>query len=473
MNSLPPLVDGTLARDREEAGGGVVTSVENHAETGSSSRSEGGRETTRARGRAIGLWAIVDQFVFSGTNFLTSVALGRLAGPTELGKYALSFSILMIVIGIQRSLLMSPYVIVRGGLSETGQRTMRGSLLFLTFVIAGVFSLLCVSGVLLQPLFAEPLLDPWMVFATALAFPAGMLRDFGRRLAIFHLQIGRAMWLDVAIMLGQFSALGAIYSIGKMDAPTVLVACSCVWAIVGAAGLFVSRSQSTFELQAVRRNFAALWPIGRWVSLTQVVVTTQAFVMPWVMALAASVKLAGIYAACWTIVQIVSPMIEGLGNLIGPKMAGSAEQRSWSGIYALMVRTSVVFAGIMLGLMLMLFVAGRFALDQLYGDEYTSYFTVLVVLALAATANNLGIPVLKALIQLGHAKVNFIISTIGLCLSLCSAAWLLESIGPSGAAWGLVVGNSVATLCRWILIHRVDRDVASAAHSPYATREVQ
>lgn len=450
---------------------GVCDATSADSESASGDRSGGGSQVaTTDGGRAIGLLAIVDQFVFSGTNFLTSVVLGRLAGPTELGKYALSFSILMIVIGIQRSLLMSPYVIVRGRLSEFGQRSMRGSLLFLTFAIAGVFSLICLAGVLLQPLFADPLLDPWLLIATAIAFPAGMLRDFGRRLAIFHLEIGRAMWLDLTIMLGQFVALGVVFSLGMMNAPFVLIACSCVWAIVGTVGLIASRSDCLFEPRSIRTHFAALWPIGRWVSLTQVVVTTQAFVMPWVMAMAASIELAGIYAACWTIVQIVSPMIEGLGNLIGPKMAGSAERNSWDGIYRLMVRTTAVFAGIMLGLMVLLFAAGRLALDQLYGANYAEYFAVLVVLAIAATTNNLGIPVLKALIQLGHARVNFFISITGLGISLCSAAWLLGQVGTAGAAWGLVIGNTAATASRWVLIHRVNRDVASAAQSSYATR---
>ena len=419
-------------------------------------------------GRWMSIAAVIDQCLFSGTNFLTSVALGRFVGPGELGQYALAFSIVVIVVGLQRAVLMAPYLIVRGRMDHDSVNSLRAAMLIASMTMAGVGSTVAVLGGLWASQSSAMGSGIW--WATALAFPAAMLRDFARRLELNHLRLFAATRIDLAVLVLQIAAIAWLQISGRLTAASMLLSASAIWALVGTFAIVANLYRYDFVRPRLRQAAENLWPIGRWVSLTGLVVTAQSFLLPWVMAFAGSVRLAGIYAACWTLVQVVSPMIEGIGNLVGPKLAGTAEDRSWPAMYRLVTRTTAVFAVIMASLMVGIVVLGRWALGVIYGEQYVSAFVVLLVLGLAATINNLGIPALKALVQLGHARANFWISAIGFACTLVSAVALLRWAGIAGAAWGLMIGNSIATGLRLWTFSRVDRNVPSSAQSPYRPR---
>ena len=61
---------------------------------------------TRARQGAL---TLADQAVVSGTNFLTTVILGRACLQHELGLYAMGFSLVVVLMGISRALIWMPY----------------------------------------------------------------------------------------------------------------------------------------------------------------------------------------------------------------------------------------------------------------------------------------------------------------------------------------------------------------------------
>ncbi len=67
---------------------------------------EVGREERTLAGK--GLWTFLDQALVSGTNFMAGVALARLCSQQEYGAFAVGFVTLMLLVGIQRSLMTDP-----------------------------------------------------------------------------------------------------------------------------------------------------------------------------------------------------------------------------------------------------------------------------------------------------------------------------------------------------------------------------
>src|ERR1051325_11854112 len=66
--------------------------------------------------------ALADQAVVSGTSFLTSVLIGRWAGSSQLGIYAIGLSLLISVVAVQNSLISLPYTIgPRQGLTTAAE----------------------------------------------------------------------------------------------------------------------------------------------------------------------------------------------------------------------------------------------------------------------------------------------------------------------------------------------------------------
>lgn len=397
-----------------------------------------------------GASSILDQCLFSGTNFVTAVLIGRYAGPSELGTYVLCFSVIMLAIALQRAMLISSYVIVRNSLDGTQVRAMRGAILLTTGGFALALAVLAIFAV------SIPQITVALAMTMMIALPAALLRDFHRRIAIAELNLPTAIVLDGVVTILQIGALWILVVNKRIDAVNALLVCSGVWVVVGAAGLSVARKQYAVQLHAVRENLMRLWPIGRWVGLSQLVSTAQAFITPWVMAIAHSAELAGIYAACWSIVQVASPAIEGLGNVLSPSFAKNAHDQAWDDLNRNVRAAASLFASMMTALTIAVFFAGGFMLERLYGTDYSQHALILVVLSIAATVNNVGIPANKALVQLGHAKLCFYIGLVGFIVSTGMAFALLVMMGAIGAACGLVFGAAIASIARWVSLIRVE-----------------
>ena len=432
-------------------------------------------ETIESGSRRVrSVMAIADQCLFSGVNFLTSVLIGRFAGSESLGRYALAMSIVTLLVGLQRAILMSPYVILRGEQTADQRRRTRGSLLMFCVTVGvvggGVAGLVAlITRVAPDAGWGSPVVG-MMALPMMLAIPAGLLRDFSRRLSIVRFDVAAALAMDFAVTVLQLVALGGLVAYDRLSAPAALAVAALVWIVVSAVALLCSRR--TFGRPAPREHWRQLWPIGRWVSLTSLVATLQTLSMPWIMAAMVDIRLAGIYAACWTLVQVVAPLIEGIGNLIGPRLAGSAQTRRWSELISVFRTNTLLFVAIMSTMMVTYAVVGRAALGFVYGDDYIRYFGVLMGLAAAATANNVGIPGLKALIQIGYERFNCFVSLIGYLIAVVAAVLLLP-LDPAGGAYGLLIGGAVATMVRWTTLSRIDpvfRDDVSALSTAAANR---
>ena len=390
--------------------------------------------------------AVLDQCLFSGTNFLTAILIGRIAGEAELGIYALCFSLTMICIATQRALLISPFVVVSATLELSRFREMRATMLIASAALALTLALISmVSFAIVSPITA---------IAVVLILPAGLFRDFHRRLSIAQLQLVPAFRFDLAIAVCQISTLGYFAWFGMLSATSALFICASIWTMISVITFFLTREDYLFDRSRFRNNLAMLWPIGRWVGLSQMVSTAQAFALPWVLAIAGSMKLAGLYAACWTIVQVTSPVIEGLGNLLSPALARSAREESLDALKHRALMATTVFFLLMISLVISISIFGRHVLTLFYGESYVDGYHVLVLLTLAATVLNIEVPATKALTQLGKANWNFVVASISLVTTISVAAVSLSLFGSNGAAWGLLIGAILSAAIRWFLFHR-------------------
>ncbi|MFK8113454.1 MAG: lipopolysaccharide biosynthesis protein [Rubripirellula sp.] len=410
---------------------------------------DGGKVDTssRALGR-LGAWSVLDQCVFSGTNFLTAVLIGRYGDARELGRYSLAISLVMLLMVLQNSLLVSPYVVIRSEWQASQWARLRGSML----VACGI---LVILGLAIIPLatFSFIGLPLW---AWCVLIPAASLRDYVRRIALAAMNIKRAFVWDLSTAFFQISALAWVIvrnansdTASGLNSVTGITCVSGAWLLVAALGLIFTHKEYRFEPRQIIGDWKALWPVGRWVGLAQGVSTVQAYTLPWLMAIAHSLELAGIYAACWTLVQVVSPAIEGVGNLLGPILANSAAKRSWESMIGQAKMTAAIFAASMISLGVLMIWFGGWALETVYGPEYAAFYPILLILTLAATINNVGIPAGKSLIQIDHASAHFWISLTAFTIVTCLSTILLILLGPVGAAWGLVTGALFGSSMRW------------------------
>src|SRR5207302_10185209 len=73
--------------------------------------------------------AVLDQAVVSGASFLTTILIGRAAGPEQLGLYVLGFTWAVLIVSVQESLIAAPYTVFGNRLQGACRAAYAGSVL--------------------------------------------------------------------------------------------------------------------------------------------------------------------------------------------------------------------------------------------------------------------------------------------------------------------------------------------------------
>ena len=388
--------------------------------------------------------SILDQCFFTGTNFLTSVFVGKLGGEDELGVYTLVFSLVMLAIALQRTLLITPYVVIRDRLASDQRSQLRGTMLFASVSVALAF--LAIGGVVIATGY-------WLVGLATAAVGAGLVRDFVRRLGVADLQVNRSLVIDATTCVAQLGLLFVLFhSQARVSAENVLLFVCPSWLIIGGAAYFFQSQQFAFVRKMYTGHLRDLWQTGRWVGLNQLLSTCQAYTMPWLLATCHSLKLAGAYAACGMLVQVTSPIIEGIGGILGPALAKAVARRDRQEMRSRIALATTVYAGLSLAVVVVLSTFGDVLLSVVFGPVYRPYYGVLVLIGLAATFNNLGIPATKALTQLGKASSTSLVVGFVFLGSILSGYYGLSWIGMIGPAIALCSMALIGCISRWSIL---------------------
>ncbi|HEX4330035.1 MAG TPA: lipopolysaccharide biosynthesis protein, partial [Burkholderiales bacterium] len=147
-------------------------------------------------------WAVADQLLVSGSNFLTGIMLARLLGPAAFGVFVLLQAVLLYVNAFQTALIFSPMLSAAPQMEDRERaRYLRGVLalqLALSAVMAAVVYALGSAGGLVSA--AAALQQPTVLAVTGAVF-AFQMQDWLRRYYFVH-QNSRAAFLNDVVSYG-------------------------------------------------------------------------------------------------------------------------------------------------------------------------------------------------------------------------------------------------------------------------------
>ncbi|HEX5446096.1 MAG TPA: polysaccharide biosynthesis C-terminal domain-containing protein [Pirellulales bacterium] len=385
--------------------------------------------------------AMLDQGIVSGASFATSVMVGRFCGEEALGLYALGFTLLILIRGVQESLVLTPYTIFVARLPGRRRPSYSGSALahsaaaaFVSMLVLGGCGL-ALSASLRFSGFAPVV---WMLTAT---LPLLLLREVARRFSFAELQLGRAVRIDAVAAGCQLLLLAWLAVAGRLSAATALAAMGVACGASGAVWLVRSGRRHAIHRRRVVRDWRRNWSLGRWIFAEQMCGTANSYSLHWLLALLLGAAATGEFAAAATVVSLTNPMIIGLGNLLGPATAGAYA----TGGVPEMERVVETFTWRMAGLMLLVCLAiagfGNSALALLYGPSYANHGAALTLLALALAANALGMGADSGLRAMGRPRETFYASLLALLVTICAGGCLTPAWNVIGAACAVLAGN--------------------------------
>ena len=190
------------------------------------------------------------------------------------------------------------------------------------------------------------------------------------------------------------------------------------------------------------------WILGKWVFASGLVWAVSMNLYPWLLAAFHGVASTGVWAACLGVVSVGNPVLLGIQNLVGPKIAHVYAAEGPRALHRLVLKITAVVATPMSLLCLVMFIWGGRFLALLYGRQYAGNRLIVAILALNLLVTAVAFSFSRALFAIDRANVDFLVNFTALFIMVTLGLWLVRAFGPIGAAFGLLGANFVASAVR-------------------------
>ena len=391
-----------------------------------------------ARSRAA--FSLADQVVVSGTRFATTVMIGRLGSDSELGFYSLAFSLLVLFISCQESLISIPYTVFVKQLDKSGQAGFSASSLLQALVLnALAMASLILAWAGIGLLGGDSKVGQVML-VLGLFLPFILLREFARRFSFAHLNVAGALTLDTIVSVLQLAGLAMITWSGAMTAVGAYLATG-IAAAVGVVGWYVfSRDRFHWQRDRIRNDWNRNRRFGKWVAAAHLVSVLHMYFAHWLLAWSFDERATGIYAACMIVVVLANPFILGISNLLSPKAAHAFAEGGANAVGQLVWRyTRLMIGALGLFAIAVSLVGGRLIVF-IFDENYAGHDGSIAILALGTIAMGVNYSISSGLRAINRPETNFWAALVGVVVTVVASVGLVSTLQILGTTIGLVAG---------------------------------
>jgi O-antigen/teichoic acid export membrane protein len=353
-------------------------------------------------------FAVLDQGLFAGANFIVNILLARWLEPAEYGAFALAYSVFLLVGAFHGAVLIEPMMVFGSGKYTDTFRAYLGILISSHWRVTGALTLLLIPPPLLLWLFGSHHLPMAMVGMT-LASPL-ILRLWLTRWAFYvHAQ---PHWAATGGALYVVLMLGGMYILTRqhwLSAASALLTMGLASVIVSAwlTRLLQPQWPAVGSMPTRAMVTTDHWRYGKWATATMALMWLSSDVYYAVLSAWMGLASSG---ALRTIMNLLMPILHvngAVANLFVPLFVRELKTAGLMGLHrhtrlALLffTITSLLYWGV-----LALF--GKNLMHWLYGGRYDGYATVLLVAGLLPIPVGVGSVLACALRALGRPDQIF------------------------------------------------------------------
>jgi hypothetical protein len=200
-------------------------------------------------------FVFAEQIVYSLSTFIFTVFCARLMGVDYFGIFSLFFVALTLSVGLQRTIISEPLMVIGSEISENSAfyRYMSLSLLFSILIGAIVATLICFTFFVRGAGWSALGLFPLLIFP--------FVQDFSRYVYLLRKRLGALLFTTFVVTCSQFGALLFVAHQGPVTPERALFAWGC-GSLVGASA-FAVRMMGQFSFnQETRAQMAVSLRLG-------------------------------------------------------------------------------------------------------------------------------------------------------------------------------------------------------------------
>lgn len=395
-----------------------------------------------------GAVAVADQSVASLANFLTGVILARALLPEGFGFYMLGLSIILLMLDLQTTITTTPYMVYRPRLIGRERARYLGSTM--------------VEQIALSTLLIVVLATAWVALRSgdgdagivsvliALVVSLGFIlfRDFVRRVCFAHLKPATALLVDSSVTLLQLGGLILLAWLGEITVFRAFLILGGAAGAVSLGWLIANRRAIEVDTRDVKADIRKNLSFGKWPLMSGIVWSASMQIYPWLLVAFHGSASAGIWAAGLGVMALGNPLLLGLQNYLGPRIATDYAQQGLAGLRGSVRHGAIIFAALMGPLAAVIAVAGGLIATLIYGQAYSGNGTLIALLILSLFVSSIAFSFSRGLFALERADIDFKVNLVAFALMLTVGIWLAYTFGVVGAAWGALLTNTVATVLR-------------------------
>jgi len=389
--------------------------------------------------------AIGDQAIISGTNFLTTIVVGRWCGPEGLGIFGLGLTLIFLLVATQESLITTPYTIFLARTDDSNKPTYRANTLLSYLVMSALCATVLLTAAVAMLMLGASQQIAYVLAALALACPCWLLREFARRSAYAEFKIATSFGINVTVMVAQVVGLVCLARLDRLTPASGFLVVAIANLIAGVAWVFTSRNSMKFSRGHFRTTLSKHWGLGKVMFVSQVIHAMSSLTLPWLIAFCLGTTATGVFVACEQIIRLSNPLLVGLTNILTPRTAHTFAEEGRAGVHHIVKRAMILFAIPMALFCGAIALCGDQILGRLFGDEYLGYSTVLIILVAAKAFDAVSIGPGRGLIVFERVNDCLRADVIKFCITLTTTLILIWQFDILGAAFGTLIGSIVFT----------------------------
>jgi O-antigen/teichoic acid export membrane protein len=396
-----------------------------------------------------GVWGIADHAQMSAANFAMTILLARVLSPRDFGAYALVYSALLFVNGIQGALISQPHTVL--GSPRSGQDFVQYTTVtlvtqfFLALLAAAVIAVIALTAIW-RGWEAAPLL----LLCVPATF-AWQMQEFVRRVLYTRSKTTAVFMNDAISYGGQFVLVVLLWRLGSLTTITALTALtvtSALGAILGAWQIQPYLGERP-TWQQFRTTATENWHFSKWLLGSTLTTWTSGRMYPILAAGLISVAATGAMKAVQTILGPMNVLTGAMDPLLSPK---AARAHARGGVPALRVYISRMQVFVLLTVGVYCVLVGVFSepiLRIVYSDQYSHYAWLLIIMAFDYAFTTVRRPLALALMVLGETSAVFRIRVISSVATLTAGLALVAGFGMAGVGAGILLNGMVMQLVTW------------------------
>jgi O-antigen/teichoic acid export membrane protein len=225
--------------------------------------------------------------------------------------------------------------------------------------------------------------------------------------------------------------------------------------VASIAYLVVDRKRFQFFRGNAGRDFSRGFEVGRWLVGADLALLLSNMIYPWLLAALSGPSAVATFSTALAITNVPRMFLICAQNLIMPQSAHTWVAEGRAGLRRLVRRSTALLAGGCLVFCGAMLIAGPWLPGLIYGDKFKGGGNLVFVLSLTILSTAFVLAPTCALTAARRADLNLRINVLAFAVHLTAGLVLVRSYGAIGAAYGLLLGNSVAIVVRWLVYRRV------------------